>query len=413
MLRAGEAPPNDAAADARGGWTRFRGPNGDGNSAAEVPVRWTEADYAWKADLPGSGHSQPVIWGEKVFVTCASEDGAERKVVSLDLSSGASRWVRRFPAEVHEKHRLNSYASSTPAVDGDRVYAAFSSPSAYRLHALDHDGKELWTRDLGRFQSQHGNGTSPILHEGLVILGNDQDGPSSVFAVEAATGEVRWKAERRTQEVAYGTPCILRREGGKPELILTSHAHGISSLDLATGALNWEARVFDKRTVSSPVLAASGLVLAACGSGGGGNFLVAVRPGGKGDITETHVAYKLVRSIPYVTTPVVVDDLVVLWGDRGVVSAIEGATGKVLFQERVEGTFAGSPVRAGDRIYCMSAEGEAVVIKVGRKFELLARNPLGEGSHSTPAIGGGRMLLRTFGRVLCVKAPQPASATGG
>ena len=164
--------------------------------------------------------------------------------------------------------------------------------------------------------------------------------------------------------------------------------------------------------MSSPVLAA-GLVLAACGSGGGGNFLVAVRPGGKGDVTETHVAYKLVRSIPYVTTPVVVDDLVVLWGDRGVVSAIEASTGNVLYQERVEGTFAGSPVRAGDHIYCMSAEGDAVVIQGGRKFELLARNPLGEGSHSTPAIGGGRMLLRTFGRVFCLKAPQQPPAIGG
>jgi outer membrane protein assembly factor BamB len=397
------APPGAAAQE----WARYRGPNGTGaGEAAGIPVRWGEADYDWKVDVPGAGHSQPVLWGEKVFLTSAVGDGAERLVLCLRARDGGTEWTARFPSSTHGKHRRNSYASSTPAADEDRVYAVFSTPAALLVRALDHAGKEVWVRDLGPFVSNHSDGASPILFEDRLILPNEQDGTSSVVALDRATGRVLWKAARRTEEVAYGTPCIHSPPGGRPEIILSSHAHGLSSLDPATGATNWEALVYDKRTVSSPVLA-GGLAIGTCGSGAGGNFLVAVKLGGKGDVTATHVAYTLRKSIPYVPTPLVMDDLLFLWSDGGVVSCVQAPAGQVLWQERVDGAFSGSPVRAGDRIYAMSEGGEVFVVAARRTFELLARNPLGEGSHSTPAIAGGRIYFRTFGKLLAIGGGKP------
>jgi outer membrane protein assembly factor BamB len=388
-------------------WTRFRGPNGAGaGEAAGLPVRWGEGDYDWKVDVPGAGHSQPVLWGDRIFLTSALGEGAERIVLCLRAADGRTEWTTRFPSSTHGKHRRNSHASSTPCVDKDRVYLVFSTPAAHTVRALDHAGRELWARDLGPFESNHSDGASPILFADKLILPNEQDGKSSVVALDRSTGSVLWKTERRTEEVAYGTPCIHAPPGGPPELILSSHAHGISSLDPATGASNWEALVFDKRTVSSPVLA-GGLAIGTCGSGAGGNFLVAVKLGGRGDVTETHVAYRLRRSIPYVPTPIVAGDLLFLWSDGGVVSCVEAPSGNVLWQERVEGAFSGSPVRAGDRMYAMSEGGEVVVVAAKRTFELLARNPLGEGSHSTPAIAGGRIFFRTFGKLFAIGGGKP------
>jgi outer membrane protein assembly factor BamB len=388
-------------------WTRYRGPNGTGaGEAGGIPVRWGDTDYDWKVDLPGAGHSEPVIWGEKVFLTSALDEGAVRLALCLRSQDGGTEWTARFPSSTHGKHRRNSHASSTPAADKDRIYCVFSTPAAYTVRALDHAGKEIWVRDLGPFVSQHSDGASPILFEDKLILPNEQDGKSFVAALDRATGRVVWNVGRRTEEVAYGTPCIHAPPGGRPEIILSSHAHGISSLDPATGATNWEALVYDKRTVSSPVLA-GGLAIGTCGSGGGGNFLVAVKLGGKGDVTATHVAYKLTKSMPYVPTPLVMDDLLFCWGDGGVVSCVEAPTGKVLWQERVDGAFSGSPVRAGDRIYAMSEGGDVFVVAAKRTFELLARNPLGEGSHSTPAIAGGRIYFRTFGKLLAIGGGKP------
>jgi outer membrane protein assembly factor BamB len=385
-------------------WTRFRGPNGTGVSEDEsiaVPSTWSEADFRWKVDLPGAGHSQPVLWGEKLFLTGAEEAGARRVIFCLRAEDGGAAWVKRFPSRTFTKHQRNTYASSTPAVDSDRVYAAFSTPESYLLLALDHRGEEAWKRDLGPFKSQHGDGTSPVAIGDLVVLANEQDGESSIIALDRKTGEPRWKSPRRKSEVAYGTPCVYREAPDREALLFSSHAHGLSSVDARTGELIWEARVFDKRTVSSPIFA-GGLAIGTCGSGFGGNFLVAVRPGGKGDVTSTHLAFKLAKSIPYVPTPVAKGDLLFLWGDGGVATCVELPAGKVVWQERVGGNFSGSPVYAGGRLWCISEDGEVVVIAAGREFKALGRNALGQESRSTPSVAGGRMYFRTLTKLFCV-----------
>jgi len=382
-------------------WTRFRGPNGTGASEAEgIPVTWTEADYNWKIELPGGGNSSPVVWGERVFITSGDPKTGDQVVLCLNAEAGRTIWEKRLPSSPHHLHSRNSYASSTPAVDAERLYVAWASPDKYRLAALDHGGNLVWEIELGPFDSQHGFGTSPIVVGEMVIIGSEQKGPNSfLLAVDRRTGETKWKTPREYRRTAYSTPCVREKEDGETELIFNSGANGITGVDPQTGEVNWQIKVFDKRSVSSPICV-GGLAFGSCGSGGGGNYVVAVRPGGEGK--EPEVAYKIAKSAPYVPTPVAYGDLVFLWYDKGVASCIEAGTGEIHWQERVSGNYSGSPVRVEDRIYCISDEGECVVLAADKEFKLLARNDLGERSRATPAVAGGRMYLRTYGHLMSI-----------
>lgn len=383
-------------------WTRFRGPNGTGISDAKtIPTEWTEADFNWNVPLPGVGHSSPVIWGDKIFLTSADADDATRIVLAVSTKDGHELWSRRYASTVHTKHTLNSFASPTPAVDAERVYVVWSSPEEYTVRAFTHDGQEAWHRPLGPFESQHSCGTSPIVYGELLIVGNDQDGASFLVALNAKTGEVAWQSPRKSREVAYSTPCVFRSTTGADELIFNSGAHGVSSVNPLTGAANWEIDVFDKRSVSSPVLAGD-LIVGTCGSGGGGNYVVAVRPGSIDGAIKPELAYKITKSAPYVPTPIASDGLLFLWSEQGVVSCIEAETGKTLWTNRVGGKFYGSPICVDRRLMSMSDDGKLVVVAAGPEFEVLARNPIGEGSHATPAVADGVLYLRTFSHLASI-----------
>ena len=206
-------------------WTRFRGPNGTGVSdATSIPTEWTPADYQWQVKLPGIGHSSPVVWGDRVFLMSASPEDATRFVLGIDARNGKILWQREYGSTTHHLHTRNSFASSTPAVDKDRLYVAWSTPEKVTLHALDHDGEPIWIRDLGPWVSQHGFGTSPIVYEDLVIMTNSQQteqldpgqrpGKSQVMAFDRETGEVRWSTPRTTTVASYATPCIYRPARG-------------------------------------------------------------------------------------------------------------------------------------------------------------------------------------------------------
>ena len=261
-------------------WTRFRGPNGSGLSAAKtIPAVWTEKDINWKAPLPGPGHSSPVLWGERLFLTTGDTTSNQVWVLCLSASQGQVLWQRGFPIPAYHKNGFNTVASGSPAVDEHRVYVCWTTPERFTLAAFDHEGKRAWEKDLGPFISQHGGGASPIVLGEQVILANQQDGQSFVIAVDAATGDTRWRTARKTAEAGYATPCVYDPGDGQPTLVLASHSHGLSGIDPASGKVLWElAGVFDKRVVSSPVMAA-GLIVGACGSGEGGTYLVAARPG--------------------------------------------------------------------------------------------------------------------------------------
>ena len=387
-------------------WTRFRGPNGTGIShATGIPVTWTEQDFRWRVPIAGDSHSQPVIWGDRIFLTTALQAGKERVLLCLQKSDGQELWSKKIPLPTHRPGNRNSgYANGSPVVDAERVIACFVSADHFWVKSFDHAGRELWSRDLGGFESQHGHGASPMIFENTVIVTNDEDGESFVIALDLKTGAPVWKTPRRpcTGGTAYATPILHALPGGGVELILTGQAHGISSLNPKTGAPNWEAPLFDKRMVASAIVAGD-LVIGSCGQGGGmGNFLSAVKLGGKGDVSKTHVAYTLRSATPYVPTPLYLDGRLYLISDSGIASAVEAATGRVIWSERLRAEFFSSPVLIDGKIYVPTTRGEMIVLATGDEFKLLARNPIGEGTHSTPCVDGGRIYVKTLTHLVCI-----------
>ena len=400
-------------------WTRFRGPNGTGVSEAKtIPTEWSDSDFNWKVKLPGVGHAHPVVWKDRIFVPSAVADGSTRILSCLAVTDGKMLWEHRVVSSKYKHHANSSMASSTPTVDADGVYVAFSHPDRVFLTALNHNGKVRWTRDVGEYHGNHGFGASPILHEDKVIFPNEMRArlggepvESSILALDRLSGEVRCKTSREASKVSYGTPCIYTRPGGTPQIIFTSTSHGVVGVNPEDGKPVWEARVLDKRAVSSPIFF-EGLIFGSCGSGGGGNYLVAVRSDGTGDVTDTHLAYRIRQTAPYVPTSVVQGEHIFLWSDKGgIVSCLKAATGDVLWRGRAGGTYFGSPVWVNGRLFCVSQEGEVVVVAAGGdKFEVLARNALGETCRSTPAVAGGRMYVRTEEHLVSVGGRAPVES---
>ncbi len=253
-------------------WTRFRGDNGNGTSGQKgIPATWSPGDYDWDVELPGEGHSSPVIYGERLFVTSALDEGAVRYLSCLNATTGEQIWSTKVGYSRSHKHILGSWASSTPATDGERVYVAFADDEHYTLSAWDYEGHLVWRRNLGPFISQHGQGVSPVLFDGMVIVANDQMGPSSIIALDAKTGKTVWSTLRNVRKTSYSTPMIYQKEGKKPQLICVSGAMGVTSLDPYTGQMNWMTGEFPLRTVASPI-AADGLILASCGGEAWANY---------------------------------------------------------------------------------------------------------------------------------------------
>jgi outer membrane protein assembly factor BamB len=302
-------------------------------------------------------------------------------------------------------NNATAFDTSSPTVDDRRVYVAWCTPEKHTVVALDVErGNELWRRELpGPFEGDHNFGSSPILFNDLLILQNDQAATSFVTALDRHTGDTRWKTDRPKVKTSYSTPVIHESESSAPQLILGCSTRGLSSLDPTTGKLNWElADLFgDLRIVGSPALAA-GLVFTQCGSGGGGKRMYAIRPGDPTTGGDPAIAYELQGSLPYVPTPVARGSLLFFISDGGVASCIDAPTGNVLWRERVGGNYFSSPIRVADRIYCVSRAGEVAVFAADRQFKLLGKVDLGEPSHSTPAVAGGVMYLRTFSHLMAV-----------
>ncbi|MDZ4820100.1 MAG: PQQ-binding-like beta-propeller repeat protein [Planctomycetota bacterium] len=385
-------------------WTRFRGPNGTGQSdAANIPTTWTQDEVNWKLDLPGVGQSSPVLWGNKLFVTSADASTGTQSIFCVDATNGKLLWQRDFKFKPHRVHTQNTLASSTPCCDANRVYMAWGGPDEFVLLALDHEGKDQWRIDLGKYISQHGFGTSPIVHDDTVFITNEQDGPSFVIAVDAGTGKERWKVPRKNvdqQNASYATPMIYDRNG-QTELIINSWAHGVSSLDPGTGRTNWEIPVFERRPVGSPILA-NGLILGNCGEGGGSNSVIAVRPP-DAQSAKPEVAFEIGKtSAPYVPTLIEHDKHIFLWGDRGIVTCIDSTDGKVVWRERVGGNYSSSPIRIGERIFNVSSDGEVTVLAASSEFKVLGRTALNDATRSTLAVANGTLYLRTHGTLLAV-----------
>src|SRR5213593_1077787 len=245
-------------------WTRFRGPNGTGISHVKtIPSKIGDSDINWRVELPGSGHSSPVLWGERIFLTSTGDKSGGLFVLCLNAKDGRLIWRQDFSLTPFARHQFNSFAASTPAVDAERVYVVWNEPEHFKLAALHHDGKVEWQRDFGSFVSQHGCGISPVVFGKKVIVGNEQDdqkfvkestrsGKSFIVALDATNGKTLWETPRRSTVVSYATPCVYEPKNGKPALIFGSQGHGIYALEPDTGKVLWDyEQAFDKRTVSS------------------------------------------------------------------------------------------------------------------------------------------------------------------
>jgi outer membrane protein assembly factor BamB len=390
-------------------WTRFRGPNGAGQSESIFPGKFAPANYAWKKKLPGVGHSSPVLWADRLFLLGSDRGTATRMVICMDAKSGETRWTKVYKSETHHLHPRSSYASCTPAVDEQQIYLAWSTHRTTTFMALDHRGEEVWRLDLGRWVGSHGFGTSPMLYKEMVILHNslqvdqlepDQGEPGHGFmlAVDRKTGKEIWRSPRPGARVCYSVPAIYQPDdGGAEQLICCDTKEGIFSLDPTNGKLNWKTEGLIKmRSVSSPVIA-GGLILGSTGSGGGGNYVVAIRPG-----TTPEVAYQIKQSAPYVPTPVAYNGMLFLFYDKGIVSCVDLSSGSIHWRERLTKGFSGSPIRAGNKVYCISDDGTLICIAASKQFKLLGQSDLGESSRSTPAVHQGRMYLRTDSHLICV-----------
>ena len=385
-------------------WSRFRGPNGSGlGEAPGLAEGFTAADFKWKVALPGRGHSSPVVWGERIFVTGNPLGTTDRVIACLRVKDGGTIWKKVYPTGGYRIHADNNYAASTPAVDGERVYFHWASPESSGLVALDQkDGREVWRVDLGPFISQHGPGTSPIVFEDVVLLNFDQDQPKSyLIAVEAKTGKERWRWEHEGTKHSASTPCIFVPAGGDAEVITESFSMGLVANNLRTGAVVWRlANLMTKRCVASPFVTPGGLIIAQCGEGRAESFVEVVRPGS--GVQSTVKVYEVLRLGGYVPTSIAVGEWLYLWKENGMVSCLKVATGELVWSERVPGSFYGSPICVNQRLYNMSTQGDLVCLAVGGKFQAPVVVGLGEGSHATPAVSGGRMYLRTFTQLISV-----------
>ena len=388
-------------------WTRFRGPNGSGAAKADLPDPITEKNIHWRITLPGSGHSSPVIWGDRIFLTCTpsgvTDADARRIVVCIGAKDGKLQWQREYSTGAYRKHSDNSFASPSCCVDAERVYFWAAGSDKSFLVALAHaDGKEVWSRELGPFQSQHGPGCSPFVLDDMVILNSDQDGPGSfVQAFDAKSGTTRWKADMKSGKHTIATPCIL---AGKvsAQIITTSFSNGMVALDAKTGTRAWELPdLFTMRCVGSPIVTDGGLVLGQCGEGAANSFVEVVKPGAKPE-----KAYEVIRTGGYVPTPIAVGDLLFLWKENGLVTCLRAATNEQLWSERVEGPYYASPIcigGKGGRLYNLTRSGELVVISADEKFKLIQRFPLGErNSFATPAVSGGTLYVRTHTQLFAI-----------
>ena len=397
-------------------WTRFRGPNGQGISVAKtIPVKWTENDYHWKVKLAGGGHSSPVLWQDIVYVTGANTQKEIGYLQALSITDGKELWHNKYSFSKYRINSLNSFASSTPTVNARGVYVLWPTGKEVILEALSHKGKPLWKRTFPGIVSMHGGGTSPVIINDTVVFTLENragaNSPDSVWvALDAETGKDRWICRRDSpSHVSYSAPCLFPTSASagamKPQLVFTSKAHGFTGLDPLTGKVVWEYRpAFKQRVVSSPVIA-DDVILCTCGSGGYGRGLVAIRPD-KNDPTRTpqkvySMAFEDMH--PYVTTSLALDGFIYLFQDLGQIFCIRATTGKLHWKEKTKFKFYASPIWIDGNIYCVTRAGEVVVIKAtSEKYELLAVNPLGEMSHSTPAVAGERMYLKTFSHLISI-----------
>ena len=394
-------------------WPQFRGPTGQGTSTeTKLPLHWSAtSNVVWKTPIPGDSWSSPIVWGDRVFVTTATDKGSSCRVVCLNRIDGSLFWnTEVFTQAPGNKGDRNTYATPTPATDGERVYACFGDGS---FAALDFAGHLEWTNRNYKFYSQHGLGTSPVLHGGLLIMARDgsSDGPDKglgwqtpwdqayVLALDARTGQERWKGRRGLSRISHGVPALWTAPDGRVQVV-SEAGDVVQGFDAQTGQRVWSSRVAGEGKVPSTVIG-EGLVFTA-GGWGGRESIKAFRLDGRGDLGETNRVWEQKKGMPKVPSMLYVRPHLFAITDGGVATCLKAATGEPVWQERVGGNFSASPVAADGRVYFLGDNGETTVIEAGPAFKVLARNPLGEKCQASLAVSQEHLFIRTAGNLYCI-----------
>lgn len=396
-------------------WPRFRGPRGAGISdEIDLPVHWGDREnVAWKTALPGFGASSPIVVGERIYLTCYSgyglddmnpgvEEDLRRSLLCLDRTSGVPQWSHEVRALGPEASYidfliLHGYASSTPVAEKDRVYACFGKSGT---RALDSTGKLVWQADVGSQAHYWGSAASPVIVNDLLVV-NAAVENQSVVALNKHTGEEVWRTKGLIS--SWSTPVLVETAEGATELVLCVRGK-IVALDPRTGELLWSCQTNQSYAAPSPV-AHQGLIYAFAGRP---NRLLAIRPGGRGDVSDTHVVWSAEGVGSGITSPLLYGDYLYAVDDRGIAGCVEAATGEVLYTKRLDATgakFYASPVAADGKLYAVSREQGAYVLKTGPQFELLARNRFESDTsvfNASPAVHNGHLLLRTNRYLYCL-----------
>lgn len=383
-------------------WNQFRGPSGTGHSAdRDVPVKWDKGSIIWKCDLPGEGQSSPVNWGDKLFVTSSSKDGATRYVICVDRRAGGILWQKEISVTKPESpHKMNSFATSTCAATSDRVLAFFGPGG---LHCYDHDGNVQWSKDLGQFPGPWGVAASPVILGDVVVQNCDAAGPSKLVAFNIGSGAELWSSERREKpRGGWSTPILINHEG-RQELVLNGE-FGVRGYDPKSGKELWFCKGFNGRGTPVPDFA-NGLLYVVNGKPGD---TYAVTPGGSGDVTDSRMKFHAKRRGGRdLASPVVVGDYLFVTSMSGVATLYDANTGDPIWEERLDGDFAGSPLVANGLIYLQTVSGgETLVIKPGPEKNVVSRNSLGtdkqELFRATLAPIQGQLFARSQSVLYCI-----------
>jgi hypothetical protein len=386
-----------------------------------VPTRWdglTGANIVWRVDVPGIGHSSPIVWNDRVFLLSCLEDEQRRVVLCFDRDTGRLNWQQTvFRGPLETIHALNSRASSTPATDGELVYVTFLevdghtipapnvsqtrpiTPGRIVVAAYDFDGNQKWIVRLGEFISAHGFCANPVIYTDLVIVNGDHDGDSYIAALRKSTGEIAWKVPRDNKIRSYSTP-IIRQIDDRVQMVF-SGSQGIVSLDPSDGSKHWIVDGPAEQFVASMVYNGRRFFMAA---GFPTHHVMCIRPDGIGNVTDTHVDWHVTNAKCYVPSPVVVDQFLLVADDRGTANCFDVATGNRLWLERLGSEFSSSLVTAKGLVYFVADNGVTKIVRPGPKLDVVAENPLGEDSYASPAISDGRIFIRTVGRLWCIRA---------
>jgi outer membrane protein assembly factor BamB len=423
----------NSSASARANWPQWRGPAGQGISTEKnLPTTWTATkNIKWKTPIEGLGHSSPIVWGKKIFLTTALDGevipgrtpgvthkmadgsdfvhpdalGADRrhtfKVICIDRESGKILWQRvAYEGPVHDsRHKRASFASSTPATDGKYVFAFFGTEG---LYAYDFNGKLLWKQDLGKLGTASvGYGVSPILYGNLVIMQCDESGMNSfIAAFDKKTGKEVWRAPRKV-DVTWSTPVLVKT--GKRTELVASAAEAIISYDPMTGKELWRHKGLESNAVNTPVVSNDMVVIT---SGYPLKIALALRAGGSGDVTGSkQLVWSYNKGTAYVPSPILYGDYLYLMAGNGSLTCLDAKTGKVAYEgARVPKAipFTASPVAYEDKVLITSDEGETFVVKAGPKHEIIGTNSVGEAVFASPAIADGKIFIRGVNNLFAI-----------